>query len=324
MGLRYDYGLDYWNYYEAFVNPANEISKEVLFWKFFYWFDKYYIYVLVKSLLLSFIMYYFVKKYVPVQYYAFFVFVFMLHSSLIYTMMTAERSCLGTMFLMICIEFFYLRKKRLLLLIGSIIIATMFHRTLFGALLIPIIDVIVSKNKRINAIVVTIIGLIVLIISSFVVSKLFIYFTNTIEIFGDYEYYYIETNRFKGSNIFGVIRKSLLLLPLYCLLININRQDKNSNYMKLIVLSLVYFLVYFLDIETDGRYGMLLIPFLLICMLIKAKMLSNKQYVVLMLCPFVLHTLWGTYDIYVRMINNPWLPGNYMTYKTIFEVGFFK
>lgn len=35
MGLRYDYGLDYWNYYEAFTNTNNDISNEFGFWSFF-------------------------------------------------------------------------------------------------------------------------------------------------------------------------------------------------------------------------------------------------------------------------------------------------
>lgn len=117
--------------------------------EFFYSFEKYYVYNLVKSLLLSFIMYYFVKKYVPERYYAFFIFVFMLHKSLIYTMITSERSCLGAMFLMICLEFCYFRKKRLLLLSGLIIIsALLFHNTLLTMLIIPVMDVVINREKK--------------------------------------------------------------------------------------------------------------------------------------------------------------------------------
>lgn len=36
MGLRYDYGLDYWNYYEIFEwHRENYHPEEFLFWKFF-------------------------------------------------------------------------------------------------------------------------------------------------------------------------------------------------------------------------------------------------------------------------------------------------
>lgn len=77
-----------------------------------------------------------------------------------------------------------------------------------------------------------------------------------------------------------------------------------------------------MELESDGRYGMLLIPFMLICICQRIKTLKNKGYSVIMLLPFWINTLLGTISIYTRMIDEPWLPGNYMSYKTIFDVGF--
>ena len=318
MGLRYDYGLDYWNYYDEFYKYKGYRDKEFLFWLFFFSFDKYYKYILVKSLLLSGCCFYLVRKYVPVKYYAFFIFFFMTSGSLIYTMMTAERTCMGAMVFWVGLELFYFKKKRLLLLCSTIIIAAFFHTVLLLMLIVPAIDILYD-NKNPNKMIV----LLVLALIAGMFTQYFFSVVTEFEIFSDYAHY-SEEHRFMSKNIFGVIVKGLPLISMYYLLLPINNNQEYNIYTKFLVLSVCYFMLYFSGAEADGRLAICLLPFFVIVLTQRLPSTKTLMDVIVLVLPFLYVTLTNLLIMYERMIREPWLPGNYMTYQTIFEAGFFE
>lgn len=318
MGLRYDYGLDYWNYYNEFYHYGGYRENESLFWIFFFSFDKYYKYILVKSLLLSGCCFYLVRKYVPVNYYAFFIFFFMTNSSLIYTMMTAERTCMGAMVFWMGLELFYFKKKRLLLLCGTIIIAAFFHTVLLLMLIVPAIDFI-YENKNPNKIIVL---LVLALIAGMFTQNIFSVVTEN-ELFSNYAHYSDE-HRFLSKNIFGVIVKGVPLITIIYLLLPIKYNQKDNIYTKFLVLSVCYFMLNFSGAESDGRLAICLLPFFVIILTQRLPSTKTLMNIIALVLPFLYITLTNLFIIYERMIKEPWLPGNYMTYQTIFEVGFFE
>lgn len=321
MGVRYNYGLDYWNYYDEFYNYQNYRPNESLFWLFFFSFEKYYQFILVKSLLLSAILLYIVRKYVPVQYYVLFIFFFMVNSSLIYSMITAERTCLGAMVLWCGLEFFYFRKKRYILLVGSIIVASLFHTILLSMLIIPFFILFFSSKRLHSSKTILLLLCIVLMLGMTLSSALFEYLSNKIEDFSSYAYYADE--RFGNANIVGTLFKGLLLIPLYYIIQPLNKLSSNSIYFKMTILSLVYPFIYFVGLETDGRIGLITLPFFVITMLQRASQLNSKLKILIMISPFFLMTVYNNILLYMRMIKEPLLEGNYLIYQTIFDVGFF-
>lgn len=320
MGLRFDYGLDYWNYYDIFVSQKNDYRpEEFLFWKFFFSFSKYYQFILVKSLLLAGLVFYMTRQYVPQKYYFLFIFFFMTNPSLIYTLITAERTCVGAMVLWIGIEFFYFRKKRILPLISTIIIAGFFHTILFSMLIIPFFDFIYQRQSLfiIAALIIA------LILGMIITPYLFGIITSEMEVFTQYEHY-AEGRRFGVDNFIGFLYKALLLLPIYIILIPIQTMHKNSQYVKLVVLSLCYMFLYFIGLESDGRFGSILLLFFVILLAQRAEMLKKKTDKLLLILPFVFITLFNSHNLYKRMLHDSWLPGNYITYRTIIEEGFYE
>lgn len=325
MGLRYDYGLDYWNYYNMFIEESGSYkNNEFLFTALLLSFNKYYQFILVKSLFLSLFLYQLVKKYVPEKYYAVFIFIFMIHPSLIYTMITAERTCIGAMIFWIGLEYFYLRRKRIILFIITIIIASFFHTLLLFMIIIPIAEILFFKKNMIirNKWYILTFLLFCLIASTFFTSDLFLLVTDNFEAFNDYTSY-IDSGRFKSSNIIGVLYKGVMFVPIYYVLANEKLISTNSIFAKFINLSLCYYAAYFIGIESDGRFGIMLFPFVIICILERAKTLKMK-HVLIMILPLIFVTLFNNYNLHQRMLESPWLPGNYITYKTIFDANFFE
>lgn len=319
MGLRYDYGLDYWNYYELFeLQRVYYHPEEFLFWKFFFAFPKYYQFILVKSLLLAGMLYYMVRKYVPHKYYSLFILFFMTNGSLIYTMITAERTCMGAMLLWIGLEFFYFRQKRIPLLIGTIIVSSFFHTILLSMLLIPFVDAIYKRQSG----VIIIFLIMALILGMVITPLLFSYVTSEFEAFSAYEHY--GEGRFGSANLLGTLFKGLLLLPMYIILMPVKKMSKDGIYVKFTVLTLCYFSVYFTGLESDGRIGMILLPFFVILMLQRADMLNNSIDRLCLVIPFAMITAFNSYNMYNRMLKETWLPGNYVTYQTILDVGFYE
>ena len=211
MGIRYDYGLDYFNYCKIFYNHRNYRPQEFLFWQFFFSFGKYYQYILVKSLLLAAILFYMVRRYVPVKYYALFVFFLMIAPSQIYTMMTAERTCMGAMVLWLGLDFFYLRKKSIPLLVGAILVASLFHTILLSMLIIPIADYFFLKSSK--ALLTFL--LIAVFLGMFIAPWLFNILTINDGPFGIYNHYSGSGRRFHALSLFSAIGRGALLITMY-------------------------------------------------------------------------------------------------------------
>lgn len=326
MGFRYDYGLDYWNYYDIFYGTTREqsLQDEFSFYTFFYLFPKYYQYILVKSLLLAFILFYLVRKYVPEKYYWLFIFFFMMNSSLMFTMITAERTCVGAMVLWLGLEFFYFRKKNLVFLTFSILFASTFHTILLSMLIIPFADILLTrafKKDRIFAILLILI--ITMVLGTTITSDLFEVLVNNLGSFEKYEHY--SEGRFGNANLIGMLYKGLLLLSVYQILKPVSNHGTKYVYSKFVILSLCYAFLYLIGIETDGRFGIIILPFFLIAMTERLQNMGKKRMAkFLLVFPFLFMTLMGLYTVYERMIMEPWLPGNYLVYQTIFDVGFFE
>ena len=313
MGLRYDYGLDYWNYYDEFYNYSGYRKHEILFWLFFFSFKQYYWYILVKSLLLAVLLFYITRKYVPEKYYALFIFFYMINGSLIFTQITAERTCLGAMILWMGLEFFYFRKKNILLLLGSIFLAGLCHTIIFAMLLIPILDRVCIKSQSF----IMFFLIITLLFGMTITPLIFVNITAKIDYVNYLDHY--QESRFGLANIIGTIYKGLLLIPVYFILKPLRQYSKDTLYYKLLILSICYIFLYFSGIETDGRFGSILLIFFVILILQRMDGLKSAGKRIVLLIPFLFLTVFGTYNIYQRMVSDPLLPGNYLVYQTIFD-----
>lgn len=63
---------------------------------------------------------------------------------------------------------------------------------------------------------------------------------------------------------------------MYIILMPVKKMSKDGIYMKLVVLTLCYLSIYFIGLESDGRIGMILLPFFVILMLQRADILNDS------------------------------------------------
>ena len=104
----YDYGLDYWNYYDIFYHDRlyGDERGEPFFWNLFFFFGNYYQFVVFYGVILALSIYYVAKLNMPYTYYWYFFLIFLLHPSLCYNMTYVYRTTLGSCVIWLAITFF--------------------------------------------------------------------------------------------------------------------------------------------------------------------------------------------------------------------------
>ena len=199
------------------------------------------------------------------------------------------------------------------MLIGSIILAGLCHTILFAMLFIPILDRTGIKSQSFILFFLTITLLFGITITPLIYGTI-VEDINYVNYLSHY-----QSGRFGLANIVGTIYKGLLLIPVFFTLETTHQYSKDTLYYKLMILSIVYIILYFSGLETDGRFGSVLLLFFIILLLRNMDILKSTDKRIIILIPLLLMTVFNTYNLYMRMVHEPLLPGNLLVYQTIFD-----
>lgn len=318
--IRYDYGLDYWNYYDYFNRGIDEWKHglgEILFFRgILPLFEKYYQLIIFTSGVIAFTLYYMVKKNVlPITYWIFFLFFFSVHSfhfNLISTMRSSLAAC-------VLIWGYYLGyfkgKNRHILYLLFLIAAGLIHSSAFVFIVVPIYFKLFSRfsGKFIF------ISLCVASIFSLFFSQFFFqYLVSTSDLIAEYDQASDSVNE---SNLIGFTLRSCILIPSYfiCKLYN---TTKSPNVKYTCLLAFLFLYIKLLGLDINGRFTAYLYLFFIIA-LCYTYAGSKKSERFIILVPYLCTVWFELYRHYVTMFMlrfSDWQDGNTILYKTIFDV----
>lgn len=312
--LMYDYGLDYWNYYDIFYKDPyyGDGRGEPFFWKIFFSFPNYYLFVVFYGIVVSSIIYYFVKKTIPPTYYWYFFLVFMLHPSLCLNMTYVFRSAIGSCIIWIAIYRYYVKRvdfTRLYLLIGA---ASLIHHSLALCVLLPLVGYLL---QRVPSFIIFILLIIALCIGMSGAMELFASFVGAMEAFEAYSHY--GADRIDDPTITMLLSRALHLIPAFFIL---HYKNTNEYTNRLSGVCMFYYLVYFIGFDMLGRLTMMLYVFVIICTIAIS---NNKNWIIktLILSPSVLFAAYRNIMFYMEMATTrQGDPGNMMKYSSIFRL----
>lgn len=317
--IRYDYGLDYWNYYNAFYSKVfddNHYIKERLFYLFFYSFKAYYKFVIVESVITAVTLFYFVRKYIPTTYYCLFFLLLFAVPGLHFNLISTMRSDMAAFVLFWAYEFFYISKKRWVLFIVSVLVAVQFHNSAMSFIIVPIVYWAFNKMKG-NAIMVAM--LVCDFLSVFITQTIFdLIVSQGGNLFSDYEIY-SEFN--VNTNFYGFVMKSVILLPSYYMCKIYDRFKNNNIYRSVFILAFLFTIVNLLGLDLNGRFTVYLYPFFIIALSITS-VHSNKSERWIILMPYLLSVVYALVSFYSSMmagLNGRYSVGNPCFYSTIFD-----
>lgn len=320
MAIRYDYGLDFWSYYDSFTsNDHRTGNTEPLFWLFSSLFSKYYQLVAAISCAVMIVDFFWVKKYVPNQWYWFFFLCLMCLPGLSWTMMTALRSDMAIVIISCGLYRFIIKKQDYRLFYLTVLIATLFHNSAIFFLVVPIFSKIIWKvNPLVFFILFIVFSFftftgITQIISSSIFSILQQFNMLDADYYSEYSDKYV-------SNINGAIMRSILLFPAY-FICKYSRTVKAEGFRLFYILSIIYLTIHFLSLDFENRFTLYLFIFVFITLsmcLAKMNFLSKVIAVtpVIVLC---LYQLWAYYNLMRDEMFGDYSEGNFFIYQTIFD-----
>lgn len=316
LALRFNFGNDYKAYYESFIS-INQSNSFGLFdsynqfeigWTFLNrLFEPVGFFSMVAFLaaIHCFVIYRFIKKYLPVKYYWFAVFLYIFNTGFLLVLSSAMRQSVAITLFIVAIEFIY--KRKALLYYATIMLASLFHTS---ALFLLPLYFLTYINWRIN---VPYAFLILVIFSSLFIFResLTMQINSLVQThFDKYETY--QTAGHIGTGL-GVLFSSFLLI----LTITLSRYYKGENALIFKIAILSYLLIPLgLIIMMIGRLGFYLAPATLISYPLIFSKINNiilKRGLILSL---VFINLYGFYQFFHSIV---WKDA-FGTYQTIFSV----
>lgn len=326
FAIRYEYGNDYWHYYERWesgrkVEGDERGTGEILFYGFMGLFDKYYKYVIAQTLAFCLCMFFLVRKYVKPSYYFIFFWLFMTSPTQSYAMMSAQRSTMAACVLWIALDFFYITKKRWIPYMLMVVVASLYHTSALIMAVIPLFDLVLKNIKPQILFILLIIGLIV---SMSYTDKLVEYLLSQSAILQDAYSGYLDTNRVGNASINGTLVRSILLFPYYFIGMNKSyyTQDEKAGRIWILAMTIALFWSYGLDI--DGRFSIYLFVFVIICFANIMKKLTKEEKI-WCLVPLLVYWLFvDVYTFYIINVKYQFTDANYgdgscLFYHTIFS-----
>lgn len=333
FAIRYNYGLDYVPYLDAFYNGDNATSwrnnQERLFYMVMNFFSQYYKFVIFYTVLIMAGLYFWVRRYCNEKYYALFFLMFMFMQSMSYNMMSSMRSTMAAFILWVALYFFYIRKKNWILYVVMLFVASGFHLSVLSFLALPLVDFVVPKVKGTH-IFCFFIGCFLL--SSFGNEKLFSFIVSSNSLLETYSTYYdrVENN---NISIFGTMNNALFLIPAFY--ICRAKGPLLKYYHEIFVLSVLYLTIYSLNFDIQNRFSSYIgIFFIVIISIIaggfkiKNKHDSEQEFVLIssterwtMLAIIIFKVGFDYYKFFLLMSSPYYLliDGNPLLYQTIFD-----
>jgi|GEM_PF-5783970 len=317
LSIRFDYGTDYYNYYDLFyINDEYLVeSGELLFNYFFKLFNNYTAFIVCHTGIICFSLYYFIKNNIPQKYYALFFLIFMLHPGMVYCMITAFRSALAAcLFLFFAYQYYIKRRNNILFVLG-IIACSLIHTSALVFIFIPLWDKIISK---VNSRYILIIFSIIIILGYTLGNQLTAFLTQEFELFSKYDKY--SENGYFENNSFGIIvLRIFYLVPLFFVIKNF-KKTTSPQLFRTYVLTLLYFLILFGGLDFQNRYTVILYPFVI------ATFSQTLQNIKKPFHKFIFYFFWlfivfyMNYIMYTILANDLSIQGNFLFYKTIFSL----
>lgn len=325
FAIRYDYGLDYWSYYNYYETGRTAEGSdgvvrgtgEVWFYYFMNFFPRFSYFIIAHTIIVFTTLFFITRKHLAPKFYPLFFFLILTMSVLSFNWISALRSTMAAVVLWIGIEIFYLERKRWLPFIGMVLIASFFHTSSLFFVAFPLIDFLLSKSSPFLLFVLLILGL---ISTMFFTERLYeIVFSSSKLLEETYEGH-LANDTSLGYSIFGFIHNSILLFPYYYLVAKKTLYDEK--YTKLYVLSTFIIILRCFKLDFHGRMSAILFIYTIFALAHILPKLKRQEKIICMV-PLMVWCFYGIYLFYMSMVNNlntVYAEGNYLFYHTIFEV----
>ncbi len=319
FAIRYNYGLDYWHYYERFSagwtqRQFESGSSEALFYLFMNSFDSYFTFIIVHTLILMASLYYLTWRNCDYRYYALFFFIFLANNELATNMISALRNSMAASILWIGLDLFYIRKKRWLQFAGVVIFAFFFHTSVIVFLMLPIMDVFIMKVKPRPMFI--ILCLLLFFRLSFA-NMIFGWAGANVPFLQTYEH--ILDKKDVEYNFNSIIYFSCMLFPSY-FICKRKRLFIEKGCSGVYVLGLFFLFMFLTGLDFEGRFSIYLMVFFIYSLSI-VMTTFNVMGKAIALLPLTVFILYGVYLTYTGLLSSEYLlePGNPLFYNTIFD-----
>ncbi len=317
LAIRYDYGTDYLNYYKLFNDQSLiEDSREILFWKIFYSFNSYEFFIFCHTAVFLITLYVFLRKNISPQYYVLFLLSFMLHPGMIYCYITAMRSALAASTFIIIAQYFYIKKKNIVIYLIGIIIASLFHTSAIVLILLPLFEFIISK---LSVKIVLVCYCLLFIISAFFLQDIIQGILSGFDVFNRYSYY-VEEDYIDSTSSSIIILRSLYLFPLYYMLRLYYSHKLSDEFNRIMVIAFLYFVILFVGLDFQNRYAIILFPYVIASVCLTLANTSNMLNKSIIIIPYLVVLFYLNYVMYKIYMENPFIQGNFIYYHTIFSI----
>lgn len=331
LAIRYNYGFDYPSYLELFSRGVKSTSyredSEILFYAMMNLFGHFYQFVIVYTVLIMGMLYLLVRKYCNEKYYALFFFMFMLMPEMCINLMSAMRSSMAACVIWGAIYFFYLKRKQWLPYILLVVVASGFHLSALVFLGLPIMDVFIKNFSGRGMFFFLVVCLVISFLgTSFLYKWLFQSSSN----FGGYANTYGDLAQDNQRTIFGVLNNGLILFPAYY--ICHFKKHFLRQYKGLYVLTMTFLIIFFLNMDFQGRFTSYLCVFLIICISLTAggffrgnsfdtRSVLNKTQRLVMILPLLVRVMYNFYTFFNSLSSGAYIleEGNPIIYQTIFD-----
>ena len=315
--IRYDYGLDYWNYYNMFYS-GRQVERtgtfgERWFYIFTHLFKFYYQTIIAESIIIAVSLFHLVRKYIsPKVYWLFFLLLFIV-TGFHFNLISAQRTAMAAVIVYWAFDLFYITHKRWMPFILMILAATMFHTSAIVFIIFPGLYLFLRNVSGHSLFIALVIAA---VLSHTITNVLFSNVINNIDIFNDYNVY-ADRNYNRGWSF--ILGSLLTIVPWYYLCLRY-RKD-NQQYDTIFIIAYIYQFLTFIGLNFQDRYTAYLYPFFII-VLSQEVVTSDKRKKMIMLLPllfFLFYAMYWYYWMLLDKINSEWSSGNMYFYHTIFD-----
>lgn len=318
LALRFDYGNDYQGYLDLFLNinfnstdlsiKGNEIGW-LYFNKFFYLlFGKvgFFAQTIALAAFSTFVLFRFIKKYVPVQYYWFAVFYYVFNFEIMLIQCTAMRQAVAiTLFLL---AFDFIIERNILKFLLLIFAATLFHSSAYFLILLLVITFLKFRVRKIY-----IIATLGIFASMFIYYKQII--THLLQFTNQYFDFYTIYGRDYAIKEFGFGFGLNLLILLIVATVTTKDENINNNLITKVVILSILIAPLSLVIPLITRLNYYFLPLMLIAFPITFDLIKNKLTRTIFILLIVSFTLYSYTAFYTSPIHGPY----FKVYKTFFS-----
>lgn len=318
VAIRYNWGNDYSGYLESFkyVGSFSSFDPNILGtepgWNFLYYISQpigFFGFTIILTIFEYFVIYRLIKKFVPVEWYWFSIFIFTFNTSYLLVTSSMMRQFLAMCIFIIAIE--YIIKKRWIISILLILLASTFHTS--ALILLPFsffgyLNISLTKSRPY-------IWFGVYLLLYFIAVELLGDYFNLLLRLEQFEKYEVYLNDDKGG--FGTGLGLIYNMILYFVLLLHQKYQSTNMKIIYILFAISVFFYLFADIAPlTGRLGYYFSIFSIVCYPLLFYVMKNKLLKNLLLVGIIVVTLKGFIDFFDP--SGIWFKAFY-TYQTIFS-----